>query len=442
MRVLLIGQTSLHWGRMEFGNIGNFYIIEPFIREIHAVFKDVEIRTTLQMSEDFIKRENIIVLPLELYYDFKSNNNLEKAKYEYYLVEKYLKSGYFEEKTPYIEEVLKSDFVIDFSGDLWGDNANLLSPDRFEVGLYKDMIAQALKPTFMIAGSPGPFKDSRTKELAKKVYSNFELVTNREPESTYLLKKEGFNLEKTKDFACPSSLFDPKCETIMDEIKNIDEIEGILKCDKPNVGFIICGWNFLEGPYNKWPRKDEDYNVFVEAIEYFTNKYDVNVILMSHSNGFPIPPEKFILQHGRDYPLVKQLESILIKRGIARNFRTLNGVYNPWQTKCIIKNFDMMISGRVHGAVAALSQKIPTVIINYGHEPKAHKLKGFAKIYEVEEYIADPSDKNDLISKIEICFNNREEIKSHLEKRVPKVNQLARENFIEIKNCLKRKGVL
>ena len=43
---------------------------------------------------------------------------------------------------------------------------------------------------------------------------------------------------------------------------------------------------FLEGPYNKWPRKDEDYNVFVEAIEYFTNKYDVNVILMSHSNGF------------------------------------------------------------------------------------------------------------------------------------------------------------
>ena len=86
-----------------------------------------------------------------------------------------------------------------------------------------------------------------------------------------------------------------------------------------------------------------------------------------------------------------------------------------------------MISGRVHGAVAALSQKIPTVIINYGHEPKAHKLKGFAKIYEVEEYIADPSDKNDLISKIEICFNNREEIKSHLEKRVPKVNQLARE---------------
>ncbi len=40
-----------------------------------------------------------MVLPLELYYDFKSNNNLEKAKYEYYLVKMYLKSGYFQEKT-------------------------------------------------------------------------------------------------------------------------------------------------------------------------------------------------------------------------------------------------------------------------------------------------------------------------------------------------------
>jgi len=442
MKILIIGQTSLHWGRMEFGNIGNYYIIEPFIRELHKVFDNAEIKTTLQMSEQFCMRENIKVLPLELYYDFNSSNNLEKVKHELILVEEYFSKGKFKEKTPYIDEVLNADIVIDFSGDMWGDNANFLGKDRFEVGLYKDLIAQKLRPTFMVAGSPGPFQDERTKELAKKVYSNFELVTNREPESTYLLKREGFNLEKTKDFACPSSLFDPECETIMDEIKNIDEIEDILKCDKPNVGFIICGWNFLEGPYNKWPRKDEDYNVFVEAIEYFTNKYDVNVILMSHSNGFPIPPEKFILQHGRDYPLVKQLESILIKRGIARNFRTLNGVYNPWQTKCIIKNFDMMISGRVHGAVAALSQKIPTVIIDYGHEPKAHKLKGFAKIYEVEEYIADPSDKNDLISKIEICFNNREEIKNHLEKRVPKVNQLARENFIEIKNCLKRKGVL
>ena len=53
MRLLLIGQCSLHWGRMENGNIGNYYIVEPLIRELHRVFPDAEIVTTMQMTERF-----------------------------------------------------------------------------------------------------------------------------------------------------------------------------------------------------------------------------------------------------------------------------------------------------------------------------------------------------------------------------------------------------
>ena len=30
MNILVIGQTTMQIGRMEFGNIGNYYIIEPF----------------------------------------------------------------------------------------------------------------------------------------------------------------------------------------------------------------------------------------------------------------------------------------------------------------------------------------------------------------------------------------------------------------------------
>lgn len=44
MNILLIGQCSLHWGRMEFGNIGNYYIIEPFIRELHQTFPAAKIK--------------------------------------------------------------------------------------------------------------------------------------------------------------------------------------------------------------------------------------------------------------------------------------------------------------------------------------------------------------------------------------------------------------
>lgn len=430
MNILIIGQATLHWGRMEFGNMGNYYVIEPFIREIHNVFSGASIKTTLQMSERFCKEEKVQVLPMELYYGF-NDNDLKIAFKEINLVDEYIKNGTFTETTPYIEEVIKSDIVIDLSGDLWGDNANFLGKDRFEIGLYKDMVAQKLgKPTFMLAGSPGPFNDERTKALAKEVFKNFTLVTNREPISTDLLKQDGFDVTGVKDLACPAFLFEPvKGENINEIFKS----EGLLNKEKPIVGFVLCGWNFKEGPFDKWPREDEDYEVFAKAIEYISNNLGAKVYLMSHSNGFPIPPAKFELIHGRDYPIIKQLQKVVTDRGIAIDVFALNGIYDTWTTKAIIGNFDMLVSGRIHAAVAGLSQSVPTVIMDYGHEPKAHKLRGFARVAGVEEFLSDPTKADDIINKIEQCWYTRKEVRKRLDKRIPVVKNMARQNFRLVK---------
>lgn len=208
MNILIIGQTTLHWGRMEYGNIGNYYIIEPFIRELHKVFSNAFIKTTLQMSDRFCNDENIEVLSINYYYDFNINNNLDIAKKEVELVDEYLKTGEFKVTTSYINEVINSDIVIDFSGDIWGDNADFLGKDRFEVGLYKDMVAQKLgKPTFLLAGSPGPFSNKKTKALAKEVFKNFSFITNREPISKKLLEQDGFETSHVINLGCPAFLF-------------------------------------------------------------------------------------------------------------------------------------------------------------------------------------------------------------------------------------------
>ncbi len=434
MNILIIGHTSLHWGRMEFGNIGNYYIIEPFVRELHNNFSEANIKTTLQMSERFCEDEKVEVVPMELYYDLANDANLDLAKKEIRLVEEFLENGKFSETTPYIDEVLNADIVIDFSGDIWGDNANFLGKDRFEVGLYKDLVAQKLgKPTFMLAGSPGPFNDERTKEFAKRVFKEFIAVTNREPISSIVLKDEGFDLSNVRDLACPAFLFEPaKGENIDDLIKK----EDVISEDKPTVGFIVCGWNFLEGPFDKWPREDSDYEVFAKAVEFISNDIGARVCLMSHSNGFPIPPAEFKLIHGRDYPVIKQLQKVLNDRGIAKDVFTLDGVYDTWTTKAIISNFDMLVSGRVHAAVAGFSQSIPTVVIDYGHEPKAHKLLGFATVAGQEKYVSDPAKESDLINKIKNCWENRELVKKDLEEKIPVVKEQARENFRLIKKLV------
>jgi colanic acid/amylovoran biosynthesis protein len=157
---------------------------------------------------------------------------------------------------------------------------------------------------------------------------------------------------------------------------------------------------------------------------------------MSHSNGFPIPPEEFKLIHGRDYPIIKQLQHVLDERGKAKNVYALDGIYDAWQSKAILGQFDMVVSGRVHAAVGAMSQLVPTVVIDYGHEPKAHKLKGFAEVAGQLENVAQPDTASDLLNKMNQVWNNIGDVKSSLGKHIPKVKQLGKENFIKLKELI------
>ena len=425
MRILVIGQCTLHWGRMEFGNIGNYYIIEPFFRELHRVYPDATIYTTMQMTDEFCKRENVICLPMELYFGW-NKSDLLIAKKEFEIAEYYSISGKLSETTAYIEEVLKSDLVIDFSGDIWGENADLIGENRFIVGLLKDRVAQLLgKKTAMLAGSPGPFKDDNTLEFAKLVYHNFDIVTNRESVSRVILDKYNFDLSKTYDLACPAFMFEPATkESIYKYLENTP----IVKSKKPTVGFILCGWNMPSAPFDKWPRENSEFLVFIELIKYIIKKYDINICLMSHSNGFDLPPN-FKLKHGRDYLFAEKLNKLLQETEVKDSVFILDDIYSPAETKAIINEFDMLISGRVHAAVAGLSQAVPTVIIDYGHEPKAHKLIGFAKVAGVEEFVANPKDLNELITKIDGCWKRRFELRKMLFKNQIEVVRKGRENF-------------
>lgn len=424
MNILIIGQCTLHWGRMEFGNIGNYYIIEPLVQELHRIFPDAHIKTTFQMSQRFCDDENIEVVPMEYYYGF-SKDDLETAEKEFQIASNYAKTGNLIETTPYIDEVLESDLVIDFSGDIWGDNADFLGENRFAVGLYKDRVAQLLgKKTAMIAGSPGPFSPNKNLDFAKDVFKNFDLVTNREAVSRSVLEEYGFELNNLEDLSCPAFLFEPKKNL------NIGEVDSLFLENKPIIGLVICGWNFLKGPFDLWPREDKDYDFIIQPIIDFLNQNkDVQLCLLSHSNGFIPGKEPFELIHGRDYPVMKQIEKILIEKGMSDRIFCLNGVYDAWTTKAIIAHFDMLVSGRIHAAVAGMSQLVPTVVVDYGHEPKAHKLKGFANEAGMLKMVAEPDKSLDLIGKINFCWENRTEVKKQLTLNIPEVKLKAKKNF-------------
>lgn len=423
--IFVIGQCTLHWGRMEFGNIGNYYIIEPFFRELHRVFPDAHIKTTFQMSDQFCQKERVTCVPMDEYYAWKEDD-LNKAYKELAIATIYHDTKSLLDTTPFIEDVLNSDLVIDFSGDIWGANADLVGPNRFLVGLLKDRVVQLLgKKIAMLAGSPGPFSRDEVLPFAREVFAGFDLVTNREPISRSVLTDYGLSNENMYDLACPAFMFEPASqEEVFPYIKGTP----LAAKSKPVVGFVLCGWNMLQGPFNREDWRDEEFSQYVELITTLVRKHNVNVCLMSHSNGFILPPN-FEPIKGRDYPIVEKLYHLLQDTEISGSVFLMDGIYNPKITKGIIANFDMLISGRVHAAVAGLSQNVPTVIIDYGHEPKAHKLRGFASVAGVEEYVVNPANVHDMLDVVDKCWNQRIDISKHLTLKNIEIYNLIHQNF-------------
>lgn len=431
MNILVIGQCTLHWGRMEFGNIGNYYIVEPFFRELHLAFPGATIRTTMQMTDEFCARERVVRLPMELYYGW-NEEDLKSCMAEYGLADTFSRTGFLTATTPYIDAVLESDLVIDFSGDIWGDNADFLGPHRFLIGAYKDLTASLLRRSVaMIAGSPGPFEGGSNLAIARRVFSCFDLVTHREQISIDIMKSYGLENQRQHALACPAFLFEPAPVDSIAEI--VDPIREKAN-GRPLVGFIICGWNMTHGPFDRWPRDDEEFAVFVEAVEHIV-ALGADVVLMSHANGFRLQPD-FQLIHGRDFPLAKHLSELLASHSTARRVHLLDGTFPPAETKAIIGQFDMLVSGRVHAAVAGLSQAVPTVILDYGHEPKAHKLKGFARVAGVEDFVADPGNLQDVRARIDRCWADRSAIRAQLTRTIPAIQDLARRNFALLKTIV------
>lgn len=434
MKVLVTGLCTLHWGRLQYGNIGNYYIIEPLFRELHRVFEDAEIITTFQMTDEFISKEKITVVPMNWYYAWEKDD-VEKAQREYEIV---CKTKRYKEAdlTDYMNLIKTCDLLINVSGDMWGDNAEHVGKLRFLVDLYKMRVAQLMGiKTVLFAGTPGPFTDEKTREFAKEVYAHFDLVINREPTSTQNMEQWGFKSHNVKDYACPAFLYEP----VLDAVERDIVLTGIKKNGRKNIGFTIGGFNMPVGPYDMWPRDEKQYEIFVKVIEHIINDLNANVFLISHTNGFELPPN-FKLINGRDYPILKQLCEVVLKRKRIvnpENLILLEGPYLPRITKCMIGQFDMMVTGRVHASVAAISQYVPTVFMTYEKSwIPSTKMYGFSSLAGVGDLVCEPGDVEQILEKVDYCFSNLTKVKKILEENIPIVKQKAKAAFDDMRGLL------
>lgn len=428
--ILVIGLTSVRLGAMENANIGNYLIVEPLFSKLREFFPDSEIRTSLQMSDTFSKRHNLTILKDKRFWTYKLRTlTLSGLDLISFGLHKLLKNNRLIKKSIFLNQVYWSDIIVDFSGDLYGDNSPL---NRFIEGSIKLLISSwSGKPVIMFASSPGPFrKNFFYKILGKYVLNSVKMIANREPRSSKYLIELGINEKKITNTACPSVLFDRKSKL---DINDVFRKEGIDPKEK-KIGIIITGWNMSSQPFNRYPRSKEEIGKFLPIIDFFI-KNNHQVILLSHSNRVD---NDGIVIHGPDSELCNQLIS-----GYQESFSTsgklhrIKKVYDPETIRQIIGEMDFLISGRLHAALSGLSQNIPTVILDYGFNPKGHKLLGIAELYKIERYFCDPSNPNEMYEKISLAWENRNLIKSTIMENNKIVKKLAIHNFELIYDLLK-----
>lgn len=428
-QIFILGLTSSSLGGMEFHNLGNYIIMEPFIYYLKKEFPDAVIYTSIQMSDKFCKKYGITSLRHQRFWTYGKLTACETTKdiikvAVWKIVKVLFKKDWklLLNSSPLLMELKKSNLIIDFSGDIFGDNANYR---QFLEDCAKILMAKVLgKSVAMLIGSPGPFKKKWRQILGRFILNKVDLITNREPISTELMRKYGISNPNMFSTACPGFLFEaPDKKEILPILKNEDII---FEDNKPLIGLIICGWNMPIAPFSKLPRENWELEPFVDLVKHIVKTLNVHVLLMSHQNR---TDDQGNLIRGNDHAIIDQIYSLINDSEVEKGILRLKGLYNARESKGIIGQCDMLISGRIHGAVSGLSQCIPTVILDYGHEPKAHKLKGFALNVGLEKYIANPSNSQDMIAKVSEVWENRDEIHSFLCKRIPKVQELALSNF-------------
>lgn len=368
--LLVTGQLTLEPDRLENGNIGNAYVVVGLFSSLRAAFSRATIRTTFQVSARLRRECNLEVLSPSVNIDPHSDA-LESVR---------------RDTGPWESVVRRSDVVLDVSGDLWGPNADLISRGRFVAGLERIYQSVSLgTPAVLVASSPGPFSEegNSLKPIARQAYELYSAIVNREPASTRHLAGLGFDMSRTRTSACPSWLY-------TSSVTPDDARRGLgIEIEARVLAVAICGWNFKSGSFSQSDRPLSEYLPFALPVSQFAAREDLDVVVLSHSNGFARAGDGIVLNEGRDAVHAERLTDCLRSLGTKR-VSLIRGPIEPQVAHSFLGSCSYVVSGRLHGAVAALSAGVPTVCLDYGLGPQNLKSLGFMELVGCGDFFVSP----------------------------------------------------
>jgi len=98
--------------------------------------------------------------------------------------------------------------------------------------------------------------------------------------------------------------------------------------------------------------------------------------------------------------------------------RAMTGEYSAAAIKSVIGRLDLLVGSRFHSIVAALSQRVPAVVLGW-----SHKYLELMRLFDLQQYVVDYDklESRALVQLVRQAWDVRLQSKAILDKRVPSI---------------------
>jgi len=463
--ILLHGTAMHHIICLEY-NRGTTGFVLGVIESLRKLIPEAKFISLIQFSDSFSAKHNIKVVKNNLF-SLKSFSLLESLKSSLLFLRCVLwviLRKYFSIKASILvnnrilKEYRQADVIIDLSADFFNDSYGIIPVIEY----CRDILFGVLlgTPVVICSQSIGPFRGKLASWLTQFTLNRVSIITLREEISKDFLDEMGVSKTPIYVVADPAFLFEPSPEK---RAKEILSKEGINSYTKTIIGIVnpegelmmigqskggyksilISAYQFaqyclpeelflwlmkhirkgklygtLQSQY-----KNKTIQIIAGIVGHIVKETDCSVLLVPH---VVLP-----VRHGEEDQdarvTAKRIFQLVLNK---ERVIPITGDYTAQEVKGIIGQCNMIISLKLHAAIAATSQCVPTIAIG-----THHKFRGIMRMLGQERWVFDQIPE-DLITKIDEAWSKRGEITKELESRLVTLREDALRNARLIKQLL------
>jgi polysaccharide pyruvyl transferase WcaK-like protein len=307
-----------------------------------------------------------------------------------------------------------SDIIIDISGFASGDKFSWRTEaSRWQMFRLAKLAGNKI---IFMPQSWGPFSHPLSRFFTKKIIADADVVFAREKKSyEYLKSLEGIDLNKI--FSSPDIAFQFR-GGLPEDGHRVLQRAGLAAKNCPLIGITpnmqIYKRTTGVGPGNGY------FKLLTEVIRYFLQATNAMIVLIPH---------EFSWFRKNDPELCQELKSVFPDDS---RVISLAGTETAKEVKSVIGLLDFLVASRYHSLIAALSLRIPVVVIGW-----AHKYDDVMEKIELGQWVIDFTKpaQGDVVDLIARAWNERRDIQSYEEKNIPELEEFsnaALEKMIEV----------